>query len=86
MTTICNCATLILCIDFPIPNTYKITDIYYQENPLEHIPEGCSLLSYDYLTFQVELNNYQVLDPDNTQAVMDSNNIPLYLIGSFSKQ
>lgn len=85
MTT-CNCATLTLDSAFPLPNAYKITAIYYQENPLDHIPEGCSLMSYDDITFLVELNNFQVLDPDNTQAVIDSNNIPLYLIGSFSKQ
>jgi hypothetical protein len=85
MATVYNCAELALDNEYPLDGYYKIVSLYDQENPLDNIPEGCTLVAWADFTFPVEIKNYNILDEENTQAVVNSSNIPLYMIGLFSE-
>lgn len=70
--------------DDNLQDTYFINYITNQESPYEHIPDGCSLVPWDDITFLVRFGpNYFWNEVEN--AVVDANGIPKYLIGDFYK-
>jgi hypothetical protein len=65
--------------------TYEISDIFYQENPLDNIPAGDSLVMFKNFDFCLMLNQYKIINIQQTMAVLGQDGKPLYLIGEFEE-
>lgn len=82
MTTSGNIANLKLDESFPNePYPYLVTFVSTQENPYDHIPDGCSLLAFDDFNFSLEVWNLKKWSCEN--AVVNNVGDPVYLIGEF---
>jgi hypothetical protein len=80
-----NIANIELDEEFPLPNTYKITDVSFQADPYDHLPEDAVLIVWDDFDFGLEITPEFISCENAVAIVVNEANVPLYLIGAFNK-
>ena len=79
-----NCANLTLANPevYDDPNLYAVTSLENRNTPIDNLPEGWSVILNTDINFEIMVTiAYSVFNCTN--AVIDENNKPQYLVGEF---